>query len=95
MLVLGADNDPATPYVNAVALVEELNNGSHLLTSHTPGHGVGIASTCGAVSMALFAIDPDVSALPDECDADPVEPAEAANKVHRLNLAAGARHRMR
>jgi hypothetical protein len=94
MLVIGADNDPATPHANAVALVDELNNGSHLLTSHTEGHGGGTASICGASAMAQFVSDPDVSALPDECAADPVGP-EAVNKLQRLNLAAGARHRLR
>jgi dienelactone hydrolase len=37
ILVVGTTNDPATPYVWAVALAEQLENG-HLITYHGEGH---------------------------------------------------------
>src|SRR5690606_6994049 len=40
VLVMAALHDPATPYENATTLVEQLNNGSKLLSSNNEGHGV-------------------------------------------------------
>lgn len=67
ILVMGAVNDPATPYANAVALVEQLGNDSQLLTSMTEGHGVATASDCGATALLSFIADPDLSAVPTVC----------------------------
>src|SRR5690606_2339618 len=62
LLVLAGLNDPATPFADAVTLVDQFANGSRLLSSSAEGHGVGGINDCGA--LIQFALDADVDAAP-------------------------------
>lgn len=70
LLVMGALNDPATPYANAVALVEQLDNGSKLLTANNEGHGVGDRSSCGLAALSGFLVSAEVEGAPAECSVE-------------------------
>jgi pimeloyl-ACP methyl ester carboxylesterase len=67
IVVMGALYDPATPYANAVALVEQLDNGSRLLTSDTEGHGVGTSSDCALNVLIDVVENGNVEAVPAVC----------------------------
>ncbi|MCB0956262.1 MAG: alpha/beta hydrolase, partial [Ilumatobacter sp.] len=72
ILVVGGQNDPATPYRWAEEMVGELGPSATLLTYTGEGHGQMLVSTC--VTDAEGATLADLT-LPDEgavCDPDPV-----------------------
>ncbi len=65
--VMGALNDPATPYENALRLVDQLDNGSLLLSADIEGHGVGLANDC-ALDALISVIDRgSAEGLPEAC----------------------------
>jgi hypothetical protein len=83
LLVMGALNDPATPYTNAVALVEQLGNGSKLVTANNEGHGVGDRSSCGLAALSGFLASADVDNAPALCSVD----VAASRLRHRASRA--------
>lgn len=67
ILVLGTTNDPATPYVWAVALADELENG-HLITYHGEGHtAYNKSNDCVNDAVDDFFIDGTVPASDPDC----------------------------
>lgn len=67
ILVIGTTNDPATPYVWAVALAEQLENG-HLVTFEGEGHtAYGGNSTCIDETVDAYFIDGTVPASDPRC----------------------------
>ena len=67
ILVIGTTNDPATPYVWAVALADQLENG-HLVTFEGEGHtAYGGNSTCIDETVDAYFIDGAVPASDPRC----------------------------
>src|SRR5690606_33320368 len=89
MLVMAALNDPATPYENATTLVEQLNNGSKLLSSNNEGHGVS-STECGLIALMDYMVTGDLKAVPEECDAPPIAAAARRSPSAELDAAAEA-----
>ena len=72
ILVVGGQNDPATPYRWAEEMVGELGPSATLLTYTGEGHGQMLVSTCVTDAEAATLAD---MTLPDDgavCDPDPV-----------------------
>jgi pimeloyl-ACP methyl ester carboxylesterase len=67
ILVVGTTNDPATPYVWAQALADELENG-HLITYHGEGHtAYNKSNSCVDDAVDDFFIDGTVPASDPDC----------------------------
>jgi pimeloyl-ACP methyl ester carboxylesterase len=67
ILVIGTTNDPATPYVWAEALAEQLENG-HLVTYRGEGHtAYNKSNSCIADTVDDFLIDGTVPAADPKC----------------------------
>lgn len=67
LLVLNGLNDPATPYLDALAMVQLFNNGSRVVTGDIEGHGVGPSGLCGESVLNDFMLSADVNAAPEVC----------------------------
>jgi pimeloyl-ACP methyl ester carboxylesterase len=93
MLVLNGLHDPATPYANAVALVEQLNNGSRLLSVEQEGHGVGGTESCALAAMRAYVESGDVSGAPASCAAE--AQTQALRKLRELVLSRTSLLRLR
>ncbi len=57
ILVIGGTNDPATPFVWATKMAEELGSSAHLLKYEGEGHGAVLDSSCAAQHAASLLID--------------------------------------
>jgi hypothetical protein len=67
ILVVGTTNDPATPYVWAQALADELENG-HLITYHGEGHtAYNKSNSCVDDAVDDYFIDVTVPASDPDC----------------------------
>ena len=67
ILVVGTTNDPATPYVWAQALAEELENG-HLITYHGEGHtAYNKSNSCVDDAVDDYFIDGTVPESDPDC----------------------------
>jgi hypothetical protein len=67
ILVLGTTNDPATPYVWAQALAEQLENG-HLITYHGEGHtAYNKSNACVNDAVDDYFIDGTVPETDPDC----------------------------
>jgi pimeloyl-ACP methyl ester carboxylesterase len=82
LLLLNGLYDPATPYVDALALLDVLNNGSRLLTGDMEGHAVGPSGTCSKSALTEFVRSADVNSAPELCM--PGEQVAAARKLRQL-----------
>jgi hypothetical protein len=93
LLVLAGLNDPATPFADAVTLVDQFANGSRLLSSSAEGHGVGGENDCGA--LAEFVLNADVDATPSACTPTRVASVNAVRNqaLRRLDAVVAARSR--
>lgn len=67
--IMAGLHDPATPYVDALALHEQLGNGSTLLTSDAEGHGAALATDCATAALIEYIESGDLAAVPDTCEA--------------------------
>lgn len=66
ILVVGTTNDPATPYVWAVALADQLERG-HLVTYHGEGHTAYGTSTCVTRAVDAFFVSGTVPGVDPDC----------------------------
>jgi pimeloyl-ACP methyl ester carboxylesterase len=80
-LVMGATNDPATPFENSRKMVEELGAGARLLTVDGYGHVVfNNPSACAQAAVTAYLVDGTLPAEGTVCQqdkapfADPVSP---------------------
>jgi pimeloyl-ACP methyl ester carboxylesterase len=54
IVVVGSENDPATPFSQAIVLTERMGPNAHLITFTGEGHGGVAASKCSAEAVSLY-----------------------------------------
>jgi pimeloyl-ACP methyl ester carboxylesterase len=83
IIVIGGENDPATPYSQALTLTKALGSKASLITFTGEGHGGLFASTCAKAAAVKYYLD---GVAPGNINCAQAEPAQQPEWLAKLEF---------